>query len=79
MPASAPGGGDGASVSDEIPEGAPMVRRPRRGSRARITAVLMAIDGRGRDEVAAHLAREHGMVDADELLDDVFGRADARA
>jgi hypothetical protein len=39
----------------------------------------MAIQGSDREAVAERLARDHGLEDADELLDDVFGRADARA
>lgn len=55
-----------------------MVRKPKR-STPRFTAVMMAIQGSGRDEVAAHLAHEHGLDDSEELLDEIFGRADARA
>jgi hypothetical protein len=39
---------------------------------------MMAIQGSAREDVAAHLASEHGLEDSDELLDEVFGRADAR-
>jgi hypothetical protein len=57
-----------------------MARRPRRrASTARTQAVLMAIQGSGREEVAELLAREHGLEDPAELLDDVFGRADTPA
>lgn len=66
-------------ITDPIPLGAPMARRPRRSSSARFTAVMMAIQGSGRDEVADHLAQEHGLEDATELLDEVFGRVDAPA
>jgi hypothetical protein len=66
-------------IVDPLPEGAPIAKRPRRGSSARYTAVVMAIQGSDRDEVAARLAEKHGIEDAEELLDDVFGRADARA
>jgi hypothetical protein len=65
-------------ITDPIPEGAPIARRPAR-SNARFAAVLMAIQGSDRAEVEARLAREHGLADAGELLDDVFGRADAPA
>jgi hypothetical protein len=65
-------------ISDPLPDGAPIAKRPRRSS-ARFTAVLLAIQGMDRQAVAERLAREHGLDDADELLDDVFGRADARA
>jgi hypothetical protein len=66
-------------IADPLPEGAPIVRRPARASSARYTAVVMAIQGSDREAVAERLARDHGLEDADELLDDVFGRADARA
>jgi len=69
---------DPASIADPIPEGAPIARRPGR-SNARAAAVLMAIQGIDRDEVARRLASEHGLAESDELLDDVFGRADAPA
>jgi hypothetical protein len=65
-------------IADPIPEGAPIARRPGR-STARAAAVLMAIQGIDRDEVARRLAHEHGLAESDELLDDVFGRADAPA
>jgi vacuolar-type H+-ATPase subunit H len=65
-------------VEHAIPDGAPLVRRPQRSS-ARFTAVVMAIQGMDREAVAARLAAEHGLDDASELLDDVFGRADAPA
>ncbi len=65
-------------IPDPIPEGAPIARRPGR-SNARAAAVLMAIQGIDRDQVAERLEREHGLADSDQLLDDVFGRADAPA
>ena len=69
-----------AASGPDVPEGAPMARRPRRrASTARTQAVLMAIQGSGREEVAELLAREHGLEDPAELLDDVFGRADTPA
>ena len=61
-------------IVDPLPEGVPIARRPARRSSARFAAVTMAIQGSGREEVADYLAREHGLADADELLDDVFGR-----
>jgi hypothetical protein len=64
-------------ITDPLPEGAPMVRKPKR-SNPRFTAVMMAIQGSSREDVADHLAREHGLEDSKELLDDVFGTADAR-
>ena len=67
-----------ASIPDPLPEGAPIARRPAR-SNARAAAVLMAIQGIERDQVAERLEREHGLADSDQLLDDVFGRADAPA
>ena len=67
-----------AQIADPLPEGAPIARRPGR-SNARAAAVLMAIQGVDRDEVARRLAHEHGLAESDELLDDVFGRADAPA
>ena len=63
-----------APISDPLPEGVPIARKPRRRSNPRFAAVMMAIQGSDREEVAAFLAREHGLDDADELLDDVFGR-----
>ena len=65
-------------IPDPIPEGAPIARRPGR-SNARAAAVLMAIQGIDRDQVAERLEREHGLADSEQLLDDVFGRADAPA
>lgn len=65
-------------ISDPLPEGAPIAKRPRRSS-ARFTAVVLAIQGMDRQAVADRLAADHGLADADELLDDVFGSADARA
>ena len=62
----------------ELPEGAPMARQPR-VREARFAAVLMAIQGRERHDVEDHLSREFGVADCDQLLDDVFGRADATA
>jgi hypothetical protein len=70
---------ESAPIHGEIPEGAPIARRPERVSSARFAAVMMAIEGSGRDDVAEHLAREHGLADATELLDEVFGSADAPA
>ncbi|HEX8075586.1 MAG TPA: hypothetical protein VF545_11460 [Thermoleophilaceae bacterium] len=63
----------------QLPDGAPMARRPTRAREARFTAVLMAIQGIDRAGVEDHLQREFGDADCDQLLDDVFGRADAPA
>ncbi|MFL5781510.1 MAG: hypothetical protein ACJ760_09370, partial [Thermoleophilaceae bacterium] len=66
-----------ARIEDPLPAGAPMVRKPKR-SNPRLTAVMMAIQGSPREHVADHLAREHGLEDSEELLDEVFGRDEAR-
>ncbi|HYV16843.1 MAG TPA: hypothetical protein VE972_12585 [Conexibacter sp.] len=42
-------------------------------SAARLVAIEMAVGGSSRAEVAAHLRETLGVVEADELLDDVFG------
>jgi hypothetical protein len=68
-----------APITHSLPEGAPIAKRPKRTSSARFAAVMMAIEGSGRAEVADFLAREHGLADASDLLDEVFGRADAPA
>src|SRR5437763_1590273 len=69
---------DPASIADPIPEGAPIARRPGR-SNARAAALPVAIQGIDPGEVARRPASEHGLAESDELLDDVFGRADAPA
>jgi hypothetical protein len=60
-----------------LPEGAPMARRPSRAADARFAAVLMAIQGQDRDQVAEQLERDYGVDDCEPLLDDVFGRTPA--
>jgi hypothetical protein len=62
-----------------LPEGAPMVRRPKRLQEARFAAVLMAIQGQERGDVEQKLVDEYGVADCDQLLNDVFGRVDATA
>jgi hypothetical protein len=74
-----PGDGKPVPIADPLPEGAPIAHRPARASSARFAAVVMAIQGSDRDEVAQRLEREHGVADSDALLDDVFGRADTPA
>jgi len=77
VPASEARGFDGA-----LPEGAPMMRMPTRsGDReadARFAAMLMAVHGGERDDVAEHLRTEYGANDWDGLLNELFGRADAK-
>jgi hypothetical protein len=68
-----------ASYDGPLPDGAPMVRRPQRVREARFAAVLMAIQGQERGDVEQRLVSEYGVVDCDQLLNDVFGRADATA
>lgn len=68
-----------AAYEGTLPEGAPMVRRPQRVREARFAAVLMAVQGQERQDVEQRLASEYGVVDCDQLLNDVFGRADATA
>jgi hypothetical protein len=65
----------------ELPEGAPMMRRPVRTKDrdARFAALLLALQGRERRDVEAHLRAEHEVSDFEAILDEVFGRADARA
>jgi hypothetical protein len=75
----ADGAGGPVAYDGPIPEGAPIARRPKRAREARFAAVLMAIQGRERDDVEDHLVRAYGVDDCDQLLDDVFGRADATA
>ena len=78
-PIEAPTPGEGVPLEQPLADGAPIVRKPERRSSARFTAVVLAIQGMDRQGVADRLAREHGLEDADELLDDVFGRADTPA
>lgn len=81
IPAPAEGNGspDREPHDGPLPEGAPMVRRPKRVQEARFAAVLMAIQGQERQAVEQRLVSEYGVADCDELLNDVFGRADATA
>jgi F0F1-type ATP synthase membrane subunit b/b' len=71
-----------AAFDGLLPEGAPLMRMPARsGDReadARFAAVLIAVQGGERDEVAEHLRAEYGDDDWDGLLNEVFGRADAK-
>jgi hypothetical protein len=56
-----------------------MARRPRRSRErdARFAALLLAVQGRARHEVDAHLRTEYGFDDVEPILDEVFGRATA--
>ena len=45
---------------------------------ARLLALKMALDGRPRDETSAYLRENFELADPDELLDEVYARADAR-
>jgi hypothetical protein len=69
--------GDGASpepYDGPLPEGAPMMRKPRtRQSDVRFAAVLLAVQGQERDEVEDHLRNEFGAADCEPILDEVFG------
>ena len=61
------------------PEVAELEPAPAAGGReeseaARIVALNMALDGKPRDEAAAHLREELGLEDSDALLDDVYSR-----
>ena len=73
------GNGDGLSARYDgpLPEGAPMVRKPKRTPErdARFAALLLALQGRERDDVEKHLRTEHEVGDTKPILDDVFGRA----
>jgi hypothetical protein len=64
-----------------LPDGAPMVRRPERSRDrdARFSALLLALQGRDRGHVEKHLRSEYELDDCGPILDEVFGRADARA
>jgi hypothetical protein len=66
-----------------LPDGAPMMRMPQRaGDReadARFTAVVMAIEGGQREQIADHLRTEYGENGWDALLDELFGRVDVKA
>ena len=70
----------GPGDAPDVPEGAPMARKPRtRRSDARFAAVLLAVQGRDRGEVEAHLREEYGLEDGDPILDEVFGSGVTRA
>ena|GEM_PF-4630039 len=58
------------SIAEE-PVAAPPAETP---EGARIVALNMVLDGKPRDEVAAHLEDEFGLTDSEALLDDVFAR-----
>ena len=62
-----------------LPEGAPLARRPLRSRErdARFAALLLAVQGRPRDEVEDHLRNEYGFDDVASILDEVFGRTPA--
>jgi hypothetical protein len=62
-----------------IPEGAPLARKPVRSRErdARFAALLLAVQGRERGDVKAHLRSEYGFADCDPILDEVFGRTPA--
>lgn len=77
-------GGDGSDDVPEryegpLPEGAPLARRPVRSRErdARFAALLLAVQGRDRVDVKAHLRAEYGFQDCDPILDEVFGRTPA--
>jgi hypothetical protein len=81
--ASAADGAAGDGHDGDFPPGAPMMRMPARSGDARedarFAAVLMAIQGDERDDVARQLRDEYGHAKWDELLDELFGSADVRA
>jgi hypothetical protein len=62
-----------------VPEGAPLARKPVRSRErdARFAALLLAVQGRDRGDVKAHLRSEYGFADCDPILDEVFGRTPA--
>jgi hypothetical protein len=68
-------GSDGAEPYDgPLPEGAPMMRKPRtRHSDVRFAAVLLAVQGQEREEVEDHLRNQYGAADCEPILDEVFG------
>lgn len=74
------GGGNGsAPYEGTLPDGAPLARKPKRSRErdARFAALLLAVQGRPRDEVDAHLRSEYGFADVEPILDEVFGPAPA--
>ncbi|HEX8742079.1 MAG TPA: hypothetical protein VF712_03000 [Thermoleophilaceae bacterium] len=58
-----------------LPEGAPIARKPLRSRErdARFAALLLAVQGRDRGDVATHLRKEYGYADCEPILDEVFG------
>jgi hypothetical protein len=52
-----------------------MARQPVRTRErdARFAALLLAVQGRDRGDVEAHLRSEYGFADCEPILDDVFG------
>lgn len=75
------GGGDDGGFDGELPPGAPLARKPLRSRDrdARFSALLMALQGRDRRDVEAHLRDKYDVDDCTPILDEVFGRADAHA
>ena len=77
---SANGDGNGAvRYEGPLPEGAPMARKPMRTMErdARFAALLLAVQGRDRGDVEAHLRSKYGVADCEPILDEVFGRTPA--
>jgi hypothetical protein len=74
---SASGRRNSARYDGPLPEGAPMVRKPKRTPErdARFAALVLALQGRERDDVEEHLRSEHEFGDCGPILDEVFGRA----
>jgi hypothetical protein len=70
------GNGDAPARYDgPLPHGAPLARRPGRSRErdARFAALLLAVQGRERGDVEAHLRHEYGFADCEPILDEVFG------
>jgi hypothetical protein len=63
-----------AQAATERAEVAPSSSPASDDSEARIVAYSMVLDGKPREEVARHLATEHGLSDSDALLDDLYAR-----
>lgn len=72
-------GGIPTPFNGSLPEGAPLARMPLRSPErdARFAALLLAVQGRERGDVEAHLREEYGFADCEPILDEVFGRATA--
>ena len=72
-------GSDPQAFDGPLPEGAPLARKPLRSRErdARFAALLLAVQGRERDDVEAHLRSEYGFADCEPILDEVFGPARA--